>query len=123
MELDDDGLRQQTDLSMRCYRGFLSAQRIRAKLDSELEGASGLRRDALQALRGEGTPGDPDTLYGSIYDTRPEEETVVDLQHKLLFMMNLLQASDAHPTTQAIAAVERLETSLTTVSNRWSSVQ
>jgi len=70
------------------------------------------RRSALQTLRGEGMPGDPDTMYGSIYAVPDSTETVVGLQEKLLHMLNLLQAADARPTAQAQEAVAALQKAL-----------
>jgi hypothetical protein len=75
------------------------------------------------AFRGEGEPGEPDTLYGSIHETPPEEETVVGLQEKFLYMMKLLQQADARPTASALAAVERLEGSLESMKRRWEALQ
>jgi hypothetical protein len=48
-------------------------------------------------------------MYGSIYETAPENETVVGLQRKFLFLLKIFQAADARPTEQAMGAVERLE--------------
>src|SRR5262245_21879164 len=58
--------------------------------------------------RGSGAPENPDILYDSISAAAPNEETVLGLQQKLLFMMNLLQGADGRPTTQAADAVKRL---------------
>lgn len=104
VEIDEEGLRLQTDLSMRCYKGYLRLQTLRDAIDEalSLEDSS-----ELSALRGEGAPGDPDILYGSIYES--ENDTVVGLQHKLLFVLNILQGADARPTTQVADAVEKLE--------------
>ena len=41
-----------------------------------------------------------------------EQETLVGLQQKFLFMLNLLQGADAKPTPQALAAVAELEKTL-----------
>ena len=75
------------------------------------------------ALRGSGSPGDPDILYGSIYGVSPDEETVVGLQHKFLFMLNLLQAADARPTPQAMEAVQKLQEILQVLTDRWKAIQ
>lgn len=66
-------------------------------------------------------PGDPDTLYGSIRASAPEEETVTGLQHKLLFLLNVFQGADARPTTQAMEAVDALEAALEAVRARTAS--
>jgi hypothetical protein len=99
---------------MMCYRGYLEAQAIRETID-ERTAAS----EAWTGLRGTGEPGDPDTLYGSIYETPPEDETLVGIQHKFLFMLNLLQNADAPPTPQAVEAVQKLQKSLESLKTRW----
>ena len=50
----------------------------------------------------------PDITYGSIYASAADDETIVGLQGKLLFALNVLQSADARPTQQAMAAVETL---------------
>ena len=100
----DEDIRLQTEYSMRVYRGYQRLQELRAKADAD--------------LAGNGLPGDPDILYGSIYEASPSEETITSLQHKLLFMLNLLQAADARPTTQAMDAVEKLEASVDAIEAR-----
>ena len=114
-----EDIRRQTELSMRCYRGYQTAQEIREAIDAALEDADATRRATLQALRGEGAAGEPDILYGSIYEASPEEETIVDLQHKLLWVLYVLQGADAAPTAQAEEAVAKLETSLAVLARRW----
>jgi hypothetical protein len=121
--LDDESLELQTELSMRCYQGFHRLQEIREAIDSALEGAEDARRESLFSLRGRRDPGDPDTLYGSIYATPPETETVAGLQHKLLFLLNLLQNADARPTSQAQEAVVALEAAIDGMIGRWSSLE
>jgi hypothetical protein len=58
-------------------------------------------------------------LYDSITAADPSQETVVGLQQKLLFMMNLLQAADARPTTQAVEAVKQLTAMVPVLEQRW----
>jgi hypothetical protein len=48
-------------------------------------------------------------LYGSIYDTPTEQETVVGLQEKFLYMLHLLQTADVRPTPQAMESVQKLQ--------------
>jgi len=59
-------------------------------------------------LRGSGNPEDGDFIYGSIYETPLEKETIVGLQSKLLHMLGVLQCADVRPTKQAEVAVEKL---------------
>ncbi len=96
---------------------------MREAIDSALREAGGARADALTALRGRRPPGDPDIVYGSIYRAAPGEETVTGLQHKLLFLLNLLQAADARPTSQAERAVGELEAAVDTLGERWTAIR
>jgi photosystem II stability/assembly factor-like uncharacterized protein len=98
VHMSPEDLNLQTEASLRCYRGYLEAQKMRGPTDEE--------------------PEEPDTLYGSIRDTPPEEETVVGLQQKFLYMLKLLQQADARPTSQALAAVETLEERLRSLVRR-----
>jgi hypothetical protein len=116
VEMEADDVRLQTESALACYRGYLEAQKIRDAIDRG-------RRETWLAFRGEGEPGEPDTLYGSIRETAPEQETVVGIQEKFLYMMKLLQQADARPTAQALAAVEKLEASLETMKKRWEALQ
>jgi hypothetical protein len=120
-----EDLQAQSGLSMACYRGHLRAQEMRDAIDAALN-RSGLdagRKTALQALRGEGVPGDPDIIYGSISAAPDTTETVVGLQEKLLHMLNLLQAADAPPTTQARDAVAALQKTLGALEQRWGALR
>jgi photosystem II stability/assembly factor-like uncharacterized protein len=111
----EEDVRLQTDNSLACYRGYLEAQKIREAIDA----LPSERREAMMGFRGEGAPDDPDTLYGSITESHPENETVVGLQEKFLYMLKLLQQSDARPTSQALDAVEKLEERLRVLARRW----
>ena len=75
------------------------------------------------ALRGTGEPDDEDVLYGSITAVTPERETIVGLQQKFLYMLNLLQGADARPTPQALAAVAHLQKTLAAVKERWNTLR
>ncbi len=116
VEMSAEDARLQTESTFTCYRGYLEAQRIRDTIDKE----SG---EAWMALRGEGEPGDPDTLYGSIREAAPGKETVVGLQEKFLYMMKLLQQADARPTEQALDAVKKLEASLGSIVRRFEELE
>ena len=123
VDIDEESLALQTDLSRRCYDLYHGLQDTREALDGELANADGARREALTALRGERDPGDPDTLYGSIYVTPTDRETIVGLQHKALFLLNLLQGADARPTSQAAETVEELEKAEEALAERWRQLQ
>lgn len=116
----------QTDYSMVCYHGYLRAQEIRDAIDGAVgydEGLDEAQRDAMRALRGSGAPGDPDILYGSIYASPADEETVVGLQHKFLFLLNVLQGTDARPTSQAMDGVRALQETLEVLTQRWDALR
>jgi len=121
--LDEADLRLQTELSMRCYEGYNAAQEIREAIDRKMDNVDEARRTALQALRGEGAPGQPDILYDSISVAPDEEETIVDLQYKFLWVLYGLQSADAPPTTQAQDAVKQLEHTLAVLEARWTSMR
>jgi hypothetical protein len=111
VEMSAEDLRLQTSSSMDCYRGYLALHKIREAIDA----GSG----EWKSFRGEGEPGEPDTLYGGIRETPPEQETVVGLQSKLLHLMKLLQEADARPTSQALEAVEKLKGRVQDLEERW----
>ena len=112
VEIDQESLQQQTDLSLRCYFGYLKAQEIREAIEFATENTAGERLTALQALRGQGTPGEPDIHYDYIVQAGSAEESVVDLQYKFLWVLYVLQGADARPTSQTQEAVMSLERSL-----------
>jgi len=123
VRVSSEDLLLQAESSLSCYRGYVELQQIREEIDRALgEGAAPARpaqREAWATLRGTGAPGDPDTLYGSITEVPPGQETVVGLQEKFLYVMKLLQEADARPTSQALQAVEKLRNLLPAVRRRW----
>jgi hypothetical protein len=121
----EQDVQAQTDLSLASYRGYLRAQAMRDAIEARLReaGRGAAARAALQALRGEGLPGDADIMYGSAYAAADGEETVVALQEKFLFMLNLLQAADAPPTAQARDAVAALQKTLGALEARWAALR
>lgn len=110
---------------MRCYKGYYELQYIRDTasllLDLDFLGDSlkiGQREMYLEFL-GNGPPSAPDILYGSIYETPREKETIVGLQRKFLYLMNVIQGADARPSAQAMEGVKRLEQQLQDLLKRW----
>ena len=73
------------------------------------------------AFRGEGAPEDGDLIYGSIYSTALEDETIVGLQSKLLFLLNVLQKTDARPTVATQEAAKQLHTRVGEMVALWKS--
>ncbi len=114
-------IQRQTDLSMRSYTGYQKLQDVRQAIDDLFSNSKlkSKKKDQLQSLRGEGQPGDPDILYGSIYAVDPNLETIVGLQHKFLYLLNVLQGSDEKPTTQAEKGLKRLEEISSILVGRW----
>jgi photosystem II stability/assembly factor-like uncharacterized protein len=125
VSIGPEDLQAHTDLSLASYRGYLRAQAMRNAIEARLReaGPGAARRATLQALRGEGLPGDADVMYGSIHAVPDSTETVVSLQEKFLHMLNLLQAADTKPTTQAREAVASLQKTLTALEARWSALR
>jgi hypothetical protein len=122
VDASEDDIRLQTEHSMTCYRSYLALQAIRDAIDDAGAVEPG-RRDRWAAFRGQGLPGEPDTLYGSIREDPLEKETVVGLQEKLLHMLKLLQQADARPTLQARSAVAKLTERLKEIQLRWEKLQ
>ena len=108
VEMTAEHVRLQTDASMSCYEAYLELATIRTAIDEALTGAPAEHAAALRRLRGEGEPGVPDVLYGSIRESALEDETLVGLQQKLLYLLAILQQADTRPTTQVLDAVARL---------------
>ncbi len=114
VQVSDDNLAQQSELSMTCYEAYHELQVIREAID-----ATSKPTKAMQALLGNGAAGEPDFMYGSIRQSAVEDETIVGLQHKFLFMLKVLQSSDEPVTDAAIQGVEQLQVSLEGMKARW----
>jgi len=108
VDISDADLELQTRYSLALLRGNQRAQRLRNAIDSRLSNVDEARRDSLLALRGEGDAENPNIHYGSIYVSPIEEETIVGLQEKLVYVLKILQAADARPTSQAMRSVDAL---------------
>ncbi len=123
VEISAEDLQLQTDTSMACYRSYLQAQELReTDRRSPINDVGRQRGNRLHFAESD-APGDPDILYGSIYETSAGEETVVGLQHKLLFLLNVLQGADARPTPQALEAVKKLQDTLGALEKRWEALR
>ncbi len=119
-----EDLQHQFSLSKRCYDGYHRLQEIKMAIDAQLEKdeVDDSTRAKLRALKGTRVPGDPDILYGSIYQKEGKEENIGDVQHKLLYLLNMLQSADAKPTTQLVAGIETLWRAYGTVIERWTTI-
>jgi photosystem II stability/assembly factor-like uncharacterized protein len=120
VEISEEDLQLQTNYSMACYAGFNEAGILKKNIEDILKGdISSQIRKKLEAVIGNRKPGNPDTMYGSIYDTSASEETIMGLQNKFLFMLNLLQQADARPTSQALEGVQQLRGKLKELEQRY----
>ena len=99
---------------MQCYTAYHELQEIVEAIDDTSSASA-----QMQNFRGSGQVGEPDFMYGSIRHTPVEEETLVGLQHKFLFMLKLIQSADDKVSTQAVAGVEQLNTSFAGMKARW----
>jgi hypothetical protein len=75
------------------------------------------------AIDGTGWTEDVDILYSAAYATRRNDETLMGLQSKLLYLMALLQGADAKPTSQAMKAVKDQQAPLKEMLGRWSDLK
>ncbi len=123
VKISEEDLNLQTKLSMDCYNGYMEAQEIREQVEESLKNAKKDREKVLMDLLGNRIPGNPDVLYGSIYFTAKEDETIMGLQFKFLYILNLVQGADVRPTTQAETAVIELQTSLEYIKTRWEELE
>jgi hypothetical protein len=125
--ISESDLKLQTDNSLMCYKAYHDLQAIREFIDlslntTKMKWPKG-KREQWVALRGEGAPGNPNVMYGSIYETAIEMETIVGLQAKCLHMLELLQSVDAKPTDSTLAGVTKLKELSTAMVNRWAKIK
>ena len=119
VQASESDIQLQTDYSLACYEAYHRLQALRESVDDKLKGQlPAERRQAMQQLRGSGSPGGGDILYGSIYESSPDKETIVGLQEKFLHMLNLFQTADARPTAKAVEAVQKLQEAVANLEKR-----
>ena len=118
VDISARALQMQTELSKACYDAYHELEIIKEIIDGQRSPSS-----AQTALRGNGSVGDPDTMYGSISHVTAGQETLVGLQQKFLFMMNLIQAADVQPTSQTVKAIETLNNTLDGLKAKWDKVK
>lgn len=123
--ITDSDLQLQAKNSITCYKAYNQLQKIRETIDEKVANpktkwAKG-KKEQVVAFRGSGLPDNPDVLYGSISATSVENETLVSIQEKLLFMIALLQGADVKPTTQAIEGVDALSKRVEEMTAKWNS--
>ena len=123
ISISENDLKLQTDYSMACYKSYQALQSIREAIDLKLNDpkvkwAKG-KKEKIIALRGLGTPENPDVMYGSMAEVALEKETIVGLQDKLLYALAVLQGADARPSTPIMQAVDILISNEGEMVNRW----
>jgi hypothetical protein len=107
-------LQFQHNLSMACYKAYHELQQMAETITSQKKISS-----TTLALLGTGNPRDQDVLYGSIRVVSPEKETIIGLQNKLIYMINVLQSADVNPTSQAQTGVRDLLDIVAILKVRW----
>ena len=125
--LSEVDLKLQTDNSLACYKAYHDLQAIRESIDAGLTNPKTKwpkgKKERWLALRGEGAPGNPDLLYGSIYESAADKETIVGLQEKWLYMLALLQSVEAKPTDATLTGVVKLKELSTALGDRWNKMK
>jgi len=120
-EMSDEALNLQTTLSLQSYNNYETLQVIRESIDKMLTNEIN-KQTEIQKFRGRGEPNNGDVIYGSIYESDLESETIVGLQSKLLYLMNVLQNADARPTTKTEEAAGLLNKRVKEMENIWKSM-
>jgi photosystem II stability/assembly factor-like uncharacterized protein len=127
VSISEADLKLQTENSLICYKAYHDLQAIREIIDSKLNDPKAKwpkgKKELWVALRGAGAPGNPDILYGSIYEGPAEKETIVGLQEKWLYVLTLLQNADAKPTDATLASVVRLKEITNALTVRWTKMK
>jgi hypothetical protein len=113
VKASDTVLKEQSDLSMSCYRSLNELQPVLNQIHSLRNQVAQLTpkikdvplRDTLtslgrylRSLEGDGPPQDVDIVYFTVQGGKSVKETLNGLQTKLLYLMKLLQSADAAPT-------------------------
>lgn len=123
-QLSDIDLKLQTELSMGVYKAYSELHSIRdeglAKLESKM--LTGKKRSTFLKFIGDGNPNNGDPLYGSIRETDLEDETLVGLQEKLLYLLVVLQNADVKPTEPTQKAVKSLIKRKEEMLSKWQSI-
>ena len=127
-------LRQQSDLSMACYRGMQSLHDAMAQVRTLRDAAhavaetvkAGALKDSLaalekklQTLEGSRSAEDDDIIFFDVEPGRTVRETLSGLRSKLMYLMSVLQGADAEPTVNQREAVRDEERMLAAALDRW----
>lgn len=126
VNISENALEQQTLGSLQCYNSYKTLQDIRESIDKLLETKTKWKngqKEILEVFRGNGNPSGADIVYSSISETALENETVVSLQEKLLFVMEIFQSADAKPTEQNMKALDLLDKRLKEMVEKWNTLK
>ncbi|NJN43179.1 MAG: glycoside hydrolase, partial [Flammeovirgaceae bacterium] len=108
-----EDIAEQSKFSLHCYDQYHKLQEMRESLDKKLSDPKAKwkkgKKDLATELMGSGQPGNPDVTYGSIYEADGDNETIVDLQEKYLYINTVLQSADVRPTRQVLEGIKRLD--------------
>ncbi|MFT5215701.1 MAG: photosystem II stability/assembly factor-like uncharacterized protein [Glaciecola sp.] len=106
-EMSSEALSLQTNLSLQCYNNYEKLLGISESIDKMITTKRG-EKDELLKFIGSGAPNNGDIIYGSIYESELASESIVGLQSKLLYLLNVLQNADAKPTVKTLEATSLL---------------
>ncbi|HZS07378.1 MAG TPA: glycoside hydrolase [Blastocatellia bacterium] len=122
-------LARQYALSMRAYEGMqqtwqalVQLRKLRAQLKGLTEGAGrGALASAIASLEQKAAA--LEGAGGGRFGGNPAEVSLSKLHRDLLSLMEVLQASDAAPTAQSVAASDELQRTLTELMARWNEMK
>jgi len=118
----ETALQLQTIGSLQCFNSYHVLQGIREDIDKQLETKLRWRKgqkEAWEAFRGQGNPSGTDIVYSSISQSTLDKETIVGLQEKFLYVMEILQSADEQPTRQNVKALTILEQRFNEMVSKW----
>lgn len=113
-EMSPNALQLQTKLSLQSYTNYEKLQNIREAIDANTNATQSQLK-----FRGRGVPNNGNPLYGSISKTELANETIVGLQSKLLYLLVVLQDTDAKPTTKTQEAAQQLHIRVAEMESLW----
>jgi len=122
VNISEKALEQQTKGSLQCYNSYNTLQGIRESIDKLFETKTKWKKgqkETLKAFRADGKPSGADIVYSSISETSLDKESIVGLQEKFLFVMEIFQSADAEPTEQNLKALDVLDIRLKEVIEKW----
>ena len=125
-KISEKALEEQTNGSLQCYNSYNMLQDIRDAIDKLLETKTKWKKgqkESIEALRGKGNASGADIVYSSISETPLEKETIVGLQEKFLFVMEILQSADEQLTSQNLEALNILEKRLREMLTKWDTLK